>query len=259
MKKVLILGCGWVGEDLVGKMMSLGYEIWATTTKEDKATRLKELGVHAVVLSFDNDPVLGLLPEEFDYVLTSVPAASKLELPQVNVRFKTIHQLLKTLKFKKHIYLSSTGIYPDVDGVFTESFANPLNERLLLAENIMLTLPNTIVYRLGGLFGKNRVFAKYFENKPCTSGEQIANFVHVDDVVNLLYNGFIADLTFTVYNIVSPIHPLKKEVIIASAEKYNFQLPIAWNPTDTFQKFVDGTRIVDELNYTFKFPNPINF
>lgn len=259
MKKVLILGCGWVGEDLAVQLLKDGYQVWATTTQEDKAKRLLALGIQAVVVNFDQKVSSEVFPKTFDYVLTSVPASSRLDVAQSKVRFDHILSFLKDICYIKNIYLSSTGVYPDQDAVFTEEYSDDLNERLYAAEKIMLQAPNTIVYRLGGLFGKNRIFAKYFENRVCTTGDQLANFVHVDDVVQLIQQGFEQHLESNIYNIVAPEHPVKKDVIIASAAKYGFQLPSAFIPENSFQKLVDGSKVMEKLNYTFKYANPIDF
>lgn len=259
MKKILILGCGWVAEDLAVDLLSAGHQVWATTTQSEKCNRLIDLGIHAVLADFDTQVDMSALPGSFDYVLTSVPASSRIDILQTKARFEQLRISLQQITYDKHIYLSSIGVYPDIDFVFKEDYDIDLNARLLVAEKIMLTLANTVVYRLGGLFGKGRIFAKYFENKPCTTGDQIANFVHVDDVVTLINKGFTHSLLSTVYNIVAPEHPSKKEVILASAKKYNFVPPTHWVPKDSFQKIVNSTRIIQELDYTFKYPNPLSF
>lgn len=260
MKTVLILGCGWVGEEFAMYMIDKGISVYASTTSEDKCTRLKDMGINSFIQDFDltldpNTP----LPDHFDYVLTSIPATSKLSLEQINHRFTNVQNFLNYIPFAKHIFLSSIGVYPNIDGCFTEDYELITNERLYLAENMMLTRKGTSVYRLGGLFGKKRIFAKYFTNRICTTGNQLANFVHLEDVVALIHKGLHNDLLYPIYNIVAPAHPTKKEVILASAMKYGFDFPSAWKPEDSFQKLVDGTKIIEELDYCFSYPNPINF
>ncbi len=260
MKTVLILGCGWVGEEFALYMLNKGFSIYACTTSEEKAERLSTVGISSFVHNFDDESTVNeTLPVSFDYVLTSVPATTRLTVEQVDNRFANVTTFLKGIQFSKHIFLSSIGVYPDVDAVFTEEYMVESNQNLARAENRMLEIAGTKVYRLGGLFGKNRIFAKYFENRVCSTGNQLANFVHLDDVVELICQGFERDLKSSIYTIVAPEHPTKKEVIIASASKYGFQLPSAWEPQDSFQKLVDSSKIVDELGYAFKYPSPLNF
>lgn len=256
--RILILGCGWIGEEVAKYYVEKGYEVYVTCTSDEKKNHLVQLGFDVAVIDFDKENAILDFPSSFDLVLNSVPASSKNSVNEIATRFDNVHGYLNTITFTKQIYLSSIGIYPDVDGVFTEDYKQDLNERLHVAEQL-IEHTNTHIYRLGGLFGKNRIFAKYFANRTCTSGDQPANFIHVDDVLALVIKGFESLLNHRIYNLVAPEHPSKKEVILASAAKYGFPVPSAFTPENSFQKIVDGSRIIKELNYTFKFPSPLKF
>nr|WP_235891123.1 GDP-L-fucose synthase [Sphingobacterium lumbrici] len=213
-------------------------------------------------MDFDVDKnVPDFLPDTFDYILTSVPASSKNTIETVSHRFDNILSFIRLLQYRKHIFLSSIGIYPDIEGRVDEHFNDQeaLNPLLALAEEKMTSLSRTIVFRLGGLFGKNRIFAKYFAGKICTTGEQPANFVHLQDVIQLIFLAFSTDLEHGLFNIVCPEHPSKEEVIIASAAKYGYELPISFEPGQTTQKIVSSDRVIQTLDYTFLYPSPLNF
>lgn len=261
--RILILGCGWLGESFAIDMLQQGHEVWASTTQEEKYHRLKTEGIFSFIADFDKplDRIDTRLPDQYDLVLNSVPASKKNSLAVLEDRFAAIQLFLQKIRWTKLIYLSSIGIYPDRDGVFDESFTakDALSDQLLLAEDLMLQLPHSYVFRLAGLFGKGRIFAKYFANRICTTGEQPANFVHLDDVVRLIALAAGRDLSHRVYNVVTPMHPKKKEVIRASAEKYGFALPERFEAGDDVQKIVDGSLLQDELDYHFIKPNPIDF
>lgn len=256
--KILILGCGWVGEEVAKYYIERGFEVYATCTSVEKKEYLTSLGLLVSVVNFDSDSSISGFPKAFDLVLNSIPASSKNSIEEVATRFENVQQYLNSISFQKQIYLSSIGIYPDQDGVFTEDYTENLNERLLVAEQ-QIKGDKTYIYRLGGLFGKNRIFAKYFVNRVCTTGAQPANFIHVDDVVSLIVKGFEVQLKDIIYNLVAPEHPIKKEVIIAAAIKYGFDLPSSFQAENSFQKIVNGGRIIRELNYTFIYSSPLNF
>ncbi len=257
--RFLILGCGWVGEAFAKEMQKRGYQVYATTTQEHKCQRLNDVGIHAFVMDFDNLTSVDGLPQSFDFVLTSVPAVRSLESSTVKRRFEGVQLFLESIEFTKHIFLSSIGIYPDLSGVFTEEFELSETSNLLVAEHLLLINNRTTVYRLGGLFGKNRIFAKYFQNKICTTGYQKANFIHLLDVIELLYLGFTTGLKGQLYNIVCLEHPSKRDVIIASAQKYGLDLPLAFEDFGDFQKIISGEKITQELQYTYSYANPILF
>ena len=256
--RILILGCGWVGEEIAIHFKNKGAEVYTTCTSDEKRAYLQKLGFNSLSVDFDlNDSILGF-PTEFDFVLNSIPASSRHTEDQVNKRFQHVKSYLSKIHFQKQIYLSSIGIYPDTDCWFNEDCAENMNARLWGAEQKMTSV-NTTIYRLGGLFGKQRIFAKYFQHRICTTGDQLANFVHLQDVVNLIIKGFENAFQDAIYNIVAPEHPTKKEVILTSAAKYGLDLPADFKPHDSFQKVVDGSRISNELNYQFIYSSPLNF
>lgn len=240
-------------------MLANGVEVWVTTTTEMKVERFRNQGLNPVLLNFDTAVTLAGLPRQYDYVLNSVPASSRYTLEEIGNKFCHVRHILEELVFKKHVFLSSVGIYPDSDGFFDENWSGVLNERLLSAEQEMLQVENTIIFRLGGLFGKNRILAKYFSGKVCKIGTQSANFIHLDDVVMLLAKSFSVSAPGGIYNIVAPEHPTKQEVILASAAKYGFDLPLSFEPGMDFQKIVSGRKITECLDYTFKYPSPLYF
>ncbi|GHE23232.1 NAD(P)-dependent oxidoreductase [Sphingobacterium griseoflavum] len=254
------MGCGWIGEAFAAKLLREGHEIYATTTDSEKYQRLQAAGIFAIKANFEEEIHLKNFPPEVDFVLNSIPAVKRLDWARLDARFTAVKQLLIQLRYRKHIYLSSIGVYPDQDGIYSEesSIASEGN-KLLFAEELMLELHDTVVYRLGGLFGEQRIFAKYFQSKVCTTGAQIANFIHQTDVVNLLDAGFKQRLSALRYNLVAPDHPTKKDVIRASAAKYDFELPSAFLDENSFQKLVIGDKISNELAYTFAYPSPLDF
>ncbi|MNI26776.1 hypothetical protein D3C73_804890 [compost metagenome] len=261
--RILILGCGWLAESFAIHMKHQGHEVWASTTTSEKYHRLKADGIFSFILDFDceNFPAQVVLPTQFDFVLNSIPASQKNSVAILENRFSNIKSFYAHMTSKKQVFLSSIGIYPEKDGVFDESYADitELSSKLLLAEASMLGLADTIIYRLGGLFGKNRVFAKYFAERICTTGEQPANFVHIDDVIRLLEVASCNALKYTVYNVVAPLHPKKKDVILASAKKYGYALPLAFEAADATQKIVSGRLLLEELDYQFVLPDPLQF
>jgi len=262
MKRILILGCGWVGEYAAKNWIQRDYEIWASTTNTEKHHRLQKDGVFSFIKDFDVDVKLeGNFPEYFDAILVSIPASKKNSLEEIRNRFFQVKRFLLPLKYSKLIFLSSVGIYPNESKAISEFTyrESELDPKLLLAEQFMLSLNNSYVYRLGGLFGVNRIFAKYYEGKVVTTGNELANFIHIEDVFGLIDAGFDYSLRERIYNAVAPEHPSKKEVLLASAKNHGFEPALEFAPNTSFQKKVSGSLLQNDLNYTFKYPSPLDF
>lgn len=256
---VLILGCGWIGRAFAAEQLSKGYTVYATTTRAEKAEELEQEGIKPLIVDFDQEIDLSLFPAKVDFILNSIPATKRLSPEVLQRRFAQLGLLLGKLAYRKHLFLSSVGIYPDQSQVFTEAFPVAENSNLRMAEKAMLQHNNSLVYRLGGLFGKDRVLAKYFQHKTCGIGAQPANFVHIEDVLRLLVAAKEHKLVADIYNVVCPAHPSKEAVIRAGAQRYGFSLPAAFDDATNFQKIVSGYKLQNELKYSFLYESPILF
>ena len=258
---LLILGCGWLGSRVAELAIARGWKVTATLRNPEKAARLQAMGCQVVLLDFDKPQDFEGEFKEVDFVLNSIPATKRIEMSAVARRFDNLGSYLNTIKYNRQIFLSSIGIYPNRSGVLTEQYADELDEKLLLAEEKMLTFPHTSVFRLGGLMGENRILGKYFQNKICTTGDERSNLIHQEDAARMILQAFLhQDELASVYNVVSPEHPYKKDVIISSAKKYGFELPASFQGSQpVVNKVVDGSKLQRELSYSFLFSDPLEF
>ncbi|MDX8391354.1 MAG: SDR family oxidoreductase [Mariprofundaceae bacterium] len=194
-EKVLILGCGYVGERLAIACLANGMRVIGTTRSQERAADLKKMGIEAVVVDSPLDLSAALLAS-VDAVLDSIPltrneaamhASQPLWLPEIAP---------KLTRIRWAGYLSSTGVYGDAGGAWVdESFAcNPTSARgkeRLRAETAWLdsVLP-TEVFRLAGIYGPRRnIFARLRSGDYKAVAWQPPHYaarIHVDDIVAAL-------------------------------------------------------------------------
>lgn len=262
--KALIVGCGWVGTYVASRMISDGHSVWATCTSSEKALRLMDMGcldAHVVDFAEDGSDVR-LDNEEFDLLIVSVPVRRKDSMDVIKHRFAGLQNFLRRLSFRQSFYFSSVGIYPRISATITEdTFSDEdLDTKLLTAEAMLRAdYPELNILRLGGLFGFDRIMARYFVDKVCQIGYQTANSVHVVDIFGIIWAMVKQGAQGKTYNVVCPEHPLKKEVIEVSAAKYGYGLPMAYTDSDRTAKIVSSSRLVAELAYRFVYPSPLRF
>src|SRR5690606_18375234 len=237
-----------------------------STTTPEKRDRLQDSGFPAFLIDFDQDgsgmPAEELASTVFDLSIVSVPITRKDDMDRIRRRFANLTAFLRKLRFRQAVFFGSVGIYPHEDGLVHEDTypEERLEQRLLHGERSMRSVnPGFNILRLGGLFGLNRVFAKYFQDKVCATGAQTANFVHVDDIYGVIVRLMESGVSGATYNVVCPEHPLKKDVIEASAAKYGYELPSGYEDTDQTAKRVGSDRIVRELDYAFAYASPLDF
>ncbi len=261
--RVLIVGCGWVGTYVASRMLADGHCIWATCTTVEKASRLNRMGFRSYVVDFDRgDREIDLDERLFDVVIISVPITHKDALETVKDRFERLVAFLSGLSFGQSFFFGSVGIYPKVSAVITEDTfeAHELDGKLLHGEaTLRSAFPDLNILRLGGLFGLERTMAKHFVGKVCEIGYQTANFVHVEDIHGIIRTMVDDRSQGKTYNVVCPEHPLKKDVIEASAAKYGYGLPASFTDTDRTAKVVSPERLVADLRYSFVYRSPLRF
>lgn len=260
---ILVVGCGWAGSYIAAELLAAGHRVWATCRSPDKAQHLAQIGLISLVVDFDREEPLPRFEQEaFDTAIISVPVTRKDDVDGVNQRFTKLQAFLAGITFRQSFFFGSVGIYPKVSAVIAEdTFSdNALDEKLLLGESkLQAAYPNLNVLRLGGLFGLDRVIAKYFAGKVCDIGYQTANFVHVVDIYGVIRVMIEKKSQGKTYNIVCPQHPLKKDVIEASAARYGYDVPLAYSETDKTAKIVSPGRLLTDLAYQFSYPSPLQF
>lgn len=245
------------------ELVSEGHRVWATCTSPEKAQRLETFGLVAAVADFDRGeawPDLG--QRVFDAAIISVPITHKDDEKTIHHRFERLVTFLEQVSFGQSFFFGSVGIYPKVSATITETtFPDAeLAPKLLGGERALrAAYPNLNVLRLGGLFGFERVMAKHFVDKVCEIGYQTANFVHVTDICGVVLAMMAAGVQGKTYNVVCPEHPLKKDVIAASAAKYGYGMPTAFTTADKTAKVVSPEQLMADLGYRFKYRSPLQF
>lgn len=263
--KILILGCGWVGHIFAQKRIQQGDEVFASTTSPEKLAPMEGVGMKPYLIDFGSPS----LPEDsflqglhFDLVFVSVPAKKREEHDHCMNKFERLALFLQSLHYHTLIYLSSVGIYP-ATGKDIHEMDIPvadLDKKLYQAEQILRRdVEGLNILRLGGIFGHDRIPGKHFSNKLCAVANQKANYIHVDDIAEIVMTIYRKGIRDELFNVVSPHHPEKKEVILAMANKYHFALPSSFENTSGLSKTVSSQKLIETLHYRFLYPHPADY
>jgi nucleoside-diphosphate-sugar epimerase len=262
--RILIVGAGWVGTHAASSFLEQGHSVFSLSRTESRWEQSKVPHHQRFMIDFDSEsPIFPPdLPKNFDAVLISIPHATNSSDHPAGKRLDHLIQFLHAIRCTTGIYLSSVGIYPDQDGIFTEEEPLPVGSDLLREKSektIAELFERSFTLRLGGIFGKDRIFAKYFSQKICRIGEQKANFIHLDDIIASIYCCLDFKINPSIYNLVTPEHPTKRAVIEASAVRHKLTLPTSFEKVNSFNKVVSSEKWVKETGFRFKYPNPIDF
>lgn len=188
MPRILIAGCGYVGEAAADRFHEDGWEVEGWTGSAESAARLsdKPFTVRAV------DVTAAVTPGPFDVVIYCVSSRGGDEHEYRRLYFEGARNLVGAFPDATLLFTSSTSVYPQVDGSVIDetSPAEPRHAKgQILRETEELVLAaGGIVARLGGIHGPRRSFflTRYLQGGMNDPGDRLINQVHRDDIVSAL-------------------------------------------------------------------------
>ena len=258
MKSILIIGCGWLGKITASILLSSSYLVTGTTRSKSNFDALSSLGISP--LECDIHLLSSFVIPKFDVIIISIPPNRKngsLEYAQ------NIHLLSKSISTTNAqvIMCSSTSVYDGFLGEVTEHDQKPTLQStipVLLAEaELKKWIPSTVILRLGGLYGYDRHPVYYLSGRTSIpNGNAPVNLVHGHDVASVLKLIIEKEITSQIYNVVAPNHPNKHQVYTSKAKEFGIEEP-QFLEGGKNGKIVISDKLIQSLNYRFKYPNPM--
>ncbi len=250
MKKLGIIGCGWLGNHLAERL-SDRYEIYATTTSESKIEEFKSKGYFPTLVSFSDETSETMkeweVAPELDAIIISIPF-SGIRGKQVSMKTRQENVLQFLGDYKGQLFLtSSTGVYPEAEKEYSEE-DQPVEH--VESENFMTnTFPDANILRLAGLMGGQRLLKNY----NISNLDQLVNHIHYADICSVVEKMLDQQSQGKVYNLAAPVHPNKEEVINAQKD-----LPYEGERT-TAGRTISPAKLMEELDFEFQYPDPRYF
>ncbi len=272
--KLLIVGCGFVGQELVRQVRSVA-DIWALTRSEHQAAQLKDLGIHPIVGHWLDDS----LPElpQVESVLVSVPHREDRDLgEQTHVRgLRNLANSLPT-GWKKLVYLSTTGVFGQCQNevVNEDTPVSPTRmgpqiavqaERWLSDQfaGLGAKVPRATILRLAGIYGPGRVplAERIRQGEPlAVPREGFLNLVHLTDIARMIEIVCRMNLERDCY-VFSDGHAVPREefyqhlAMLCGVDSPKFAEPDAGSSRvrRSTSKRVDPSRLISETGFEYRF------
>lgn len=233
-KSVSILGCGWLGLALAKALRAQGFSVKGSATSQAKCQLLAEAGIEPFELQFSTRvqqyPELAVFLQS-DVLLVAVsPGKTLEEKADYEFLIDVLCNELKKNPVKQVIFLSSTAVYGEENGVVTElSIPNPntVNGTLLVALEAKLQAldANVCLVRLAGLVGPDRHPGRFFAGrKAIENGEAPVNLIHQLDAIGVLI-AIIKTAYAGCINAVAPSHPTRAQFYTAASAHAGLSLP----------------------------------
>lgn len=251
-KRILILGCGWLGYRLANYFREKEYAVFTTTTKEDKMKSLQKEGFKPFFCDINGDlDVLKTLFLSMDVIVITIPTPKNDKQEDLIDRFTNLSKALKGFE-NKLFMMSSVGVYQNSVGVIQEDTIKDefLNENIRSVEMLLKNdFPQINILRLGGLMGDNRVFNKFYTFK---NPMETVNHVHYKDICLVVEKLMNSEIQGEIFNMVAPKYPTKQEV-------YEYQTlgkKVNYPFDEKNSRVVLSSKLISMLNYNFEFDDP---
>ncbi|WP_395717549.1 shikimate kinase [Prosthecobacter sp.] len=238
--KVLLAGCGFVGERAADQLHAAGHEVIGLTHSPESSARLaaaKPWRVESCDIS-NRDSVAALAARlEASSIDAFIHCASSsrggAEMYQ-SVYVNGMRHLVEAFPQAFALYTSSTSVYPQINGetVDETSFADPDRDtgRLLReAENIALDAKGAVA-RLAGIYGPGRSFVlkNLLEGKAAIEGNngqgRMLNQIHADDAASALVH-LITHRLGGIFNVVDDAQMTQRQCLEHLCMTFGVKLP----------------------------------
>jgi nucleoside-diphosphate-sugar epimerase len=243
--KAMILGCGYVGQEVARLWQQQGHEVTATTTSPERLETLETVAQRVILLKGDQLEALQEKLADQDCLLVSVgPKRGASYRDTYLLTAQTLANILPQTSIQQVIYTSTYSVYGDHQGAWVteESPVRPTTDNgKIMAEaeqtllNISQAARRVCVLRLGGIYGPERTLERIFSRTAGTTrpgqGQEASNWVHRDDIVRAI--DFVQTHQLQgLYNVVQDDIPMIRELIAKVCDR-NHLAPVTWDSTQS--------------------------
>ena len=245
MKRVSVLGCGWLGKPLSISLLDEGYSVKGSTTTEEKLELLEMNNITPYIVNISEF-------EEFDSFLSSDILIISITSKDVD-GFQNLISQIESSDVQKVIFISSTSVYGRLNKVMTEEdvvLKTPLTEiEDLFRQNNFF---ETTIIRFAGLFGDERHPSNWFKNgRKIPQPKGFVNMIHKEDCIEIIHTIIDQNCWGQTFNACSNHHPTRREFYTIAKLSNDFEIP-EFEDNDVYEwKIISSKKLQDVLDYTF--------
>jgi nucleoside-diphosphate-sugar epimerase len=270
MPRVLIAGCGYIGQAAADLFHAAGWVVEGWTRSAESAASLSAKPYPVRVVDVSKPAQLAEcrpVAAGFDAVVHCASSSGGDAEMYRKVYLDGARNLLETFRRSKLLFTSSTSVYAQRDGswVTEESDAKPMREtsRVLLETERLVLADSGVVVRLAGIYGPGRsaLLNKFLKGTAIIDPEndRFVNQVHRDDIASalLLLLSQEADGA-QIYNVVDDQPILQSECYRWLGQRLNRPLPPIGRSTQERKRGDSNKRVSNAklcaLGWTPRYP-----
>jgi len=266
METISILGCGWLGLPLAEYLIKSGYRVKGSTRTKNDISILEAKGIIPSLLILDPQIHGNNLNNFFnsDVLIINFPPERRDDI--VKYHELQIISLIKRIihsSIEKVLFVSSTSVYPDVNGVVSETESQAPSklsgQALLKVEQLLMDCSEfeTTILRFAGLIGYERKPGRFLAGKKeVINGKAPVNLIHRDDCIKIIHQIIQKNIWRERFNACADLHPTRKDYYIDAANKLGLTPPTFVETNNCSYKIVSNEKLKKQLNYIYKYPDP---
>jgi len=234
MPRILIAGCGYVGQATADLFHAAGWDVEGWTASEESAAALSAKPYPACQVDISNHDQVAEHPGTFDAVIHCASSRGGGVEFYRQIYLNGARNLLDRFAETKLLFTSSTSVYGQCDGswVTEESETEPARDTgrvLLETEKLVLERRRTVA-RLAGIYGPGRsaLLNKFLAGTAIVDPERdhFVNQVHRDDIAAAIFFLVTRETQRTqIYNVVDDQPMLQTECYRWLAQRLDRPLP----------------------------------
>jgi nucleoside-diphosphate-sugar epimerase len=234
MPRILIAGCGYVGQATADLFHAAGWDVEGWTASEESAAALSAKPYPICPVDISNRDQVAERPGIFDAVIHCASSRGGGIESYRQIYLNGARNLLDRFVETKVLLTSSTSVYGQRDGswVTEVSETNPVRETgqvLLETEKLVLERRGTVA-RLAGIYGPGRsaLLSKFLAGTATIDREndRFVNQAHRDDIASAIYFLLTRETQQTqIYNVVDDQPMLQSECYRWLAQRLDRPLP----------------------------------
>lgn len=256
MKKLTIIGLGWLGLPLAEQMKKEGWHVVGSKrVVSDMLIECYPLDLNNLIIGNDLEPLLAT-----EAMLIALPP-SKIAPENYLSGIQKLVSVAIENGLKHILFTSSTSVLPMESGIFDENSEIALSSLLARVEKWLLSLPiHCDILRLAGLVGKTRHPVFYLAGKQNLSGaEQPVNLVHLDDCIAAISLLLAKPNGKRLFHLCAEQHPTRQAYYSEMANRFDLGDLQFSQENRPLVRIVKAEKICAELGFVYRYPNPYDF
>ncbi len=241
--KIAVIGCGYIGIELIKHFKEKSHEVCAVSRNSTKLAFVTSTATKCLVLHNNDENELSYIIEENDLIILTISAGKSKDYEKSYI--ETAQAIKKAAinkgSSKMLIFTSRSSIYGDHNGKWVNE-SDHLNaddnesKSLIECENILLSMKELnwkiSILRLAHIYGPDKTLSQIIMDNSnqnlAGEGHYYTNMIHLKDVINAIDFTINHKMEGT-YNVVDDDHLTRKELTDILCKK--FKMPkIKWDP-----------------------------